>query len=229
MSLMRLLTAGKSWGGGKDTTVRYQMTDPRAMPKFGAGKNPFRSTANARPAPAETQPSSVPRDSVAEQFTRVGARSAPVRRSQESEATSALLPERCQQPGAVRAGTVRAPDISGLREEASSSPDHLGTLALVRTALERVAALVLRRRAGSVAPRVARFEKAPIQGELSLEKIKVARNDLSDADLEVVPAKAPAAQVRSEPGPHSRPLSEPIAEGAAGALGARRATTIGER
>jgi hypothetical protein len=32
-----------------------------------------------------------------------------------------------------------------------------------------------------------------VQGELSLEKIKVVRNDLSDADLEVIPAKPPTA------------------------------------
>jgi len=30
-----------------------------------------------------------------------------------------------------------------------------------------------------------RFEKAPVQEELSLDKIKVVRNDLSDTDFEV--------------------------------------------
>ncbi|SRR5579862_7921507 len=34
-----------------------------------------------------------------------------------------------------------------------------------------------------------RFNKKPVQGELSLENIKVMRNDLSDADVEVVPKK----------------------------------------
>lgn len=36
---------------------------------------------------------------------------------------------------------------------------------------------------------VPRFNKNPVQGELSLENIKVMRNDLSDADVEVVPKK----------------------------------------
>ena len=36
---------------------------------------------------------------------------------------------------------------------------------------------------------VPRFNKKPVQGELSLENIKVMRNDLSDADVEVVPKK----------------------------------------
>jgi hypothetical protein len=45
MSLVRLLTAGKSLVGLKDEQVRYRMTDPRAMPKFGSSRNPFQSKA----------------------------------------------------------------------------------------------------------------------------------------------------------------------------------------
>jgi hypothetical protein len=45
----------------------------------------------------------------------------------------------------------------------------------------------------SVAP------KPQAQGELALEKIKVARNDLSDADLEVVPAKLPTVRGQATP------------------------------
>lgn len=37
---------------------------------------------------------------------------------------------------------------------------------------------------------IPRFGKEPVQGELSLEQVRVMRNDLSDADLEVVPAGA---------------------------------------
>ena len=49
-------------------------------------------------------------------------------------------------------------------------------------------------------PAIPRFNEGPVQGELSLDNIKVMRNDLSDADVEMVtarparpPAKAPAA------------------------------------
>jgi hypothetical protein len=31
-----------------------------------------------------------------------------------------------------------------------------------------------------------------VQGELSLDRVKVVRNDLSDSDLEIVPAKQPS-------------------------------------
>jgi phage tail tape-measure protein len=37
---------------------------------------------------------------------------------------------------------------------------------------------------------IQRFNSVPVQGELSLDKIKVVRNDLSDTDLEVVTRKA---------------------------------------
>src|SRR5437764_1503777 len=107
MNLIRFLSAGKSWVGGKDTEVHYRMTDPRVMPKFGSAKNPFRSTTRNGQTPDETQISSLP--SPAEQQSKVGARTAPVRCSPESQTTSALLPDRCQHSGPVRAGTVRAP------------------------------------------------------------------------------------------------------------------------
>jgi hypothetical protein len=43
------------------------------------------------------------------------------------------------------------------------------------------------RSAFTVAPR---FTSAPIQNELSLDAVKVVRNDLCEADLEIVPVKA---------------------------------------
>ena len=56
-----------------------------------------------------------------------------------------------------------------------------------------------RARVKAAKPAIPRFTKPPVQGELSLDRIKVVRNDLSDADLEVVPAKVPTAPASSEP------------------------------
>jgi hypothetical protein len=50
-------------------------------------------------------------------------------------------------------------------------------------------------------PAIPRFPKPPVQGELSLERIKVVRNDLSDADLEVVPARPSATPAAAAPAP----------------------------
>ncbi|MEK7706416.1 MAG: hypothetical protein AAB380_00265 [Verrucomicrobiota bacterium] len=51
--------------------------------------------------------------------------------------------------------------------------------------------LRLAKRPGSVKSAVPRFAKTSVQPELSLDKVQVLRNDLSDADFEVVPAKMP--------------------------------------
>ena len=56
----------------------------------------------------------------------------------------------------------------------------------------------LAKRSGTVKSAVPRFAKTPVQPELSLDKVQVVRNDLSDADFEVVPAKT---SVVVSPGP----------------------------
>src|SRR5215510_3975121 len=53
MSLVRLLTAGKSLVGLKDGQIQYRMGDPRSMPKFGSGKSPFQGKAGAQPGQTE--------------------------------------------------------------------------------------------------------------------------------------------------------------------------------
>ena len=42
------------------------------------------------------------------------------------------------------------------------------------------------------------FSKTPVQAELSLDRIKPIRNDLSEADVEVVPAKI-SVEAKPEP------------------------------
>ncbi len=143
MSLMRLLMTGKSWVGLKDSAARYQMTDSRAMPKFGQ------------------QPRS---------------------RSQEPrEAKDKGAP--IKQPAAQNKGEWGWDFVRGLRQLFGS---------------------ILRGSARS-AKVVPRFNTAPVQGELTLDRIKVVRNDLSDADLEVVPAHPVAQQAAngSEPSGNS--------------------------
>ncbi len=63
----------------------------------------------------------------------------------------------------------------------------------------KLSSLLFRRTRKPVQMTMACAPKPPVQGELSLDKIKVVRNDLSDADLEVVPAKLPAAPKTTVP------------------------------
>src|SRR5258708_38325339 len=44
MSLLRLLTAGKSLVGLNKSEARYHLPGERALPEFGGKKNPFRAT-----------------------------------------------------------------------------------------------------------------------------------------------------------------------------------------
>jgi hypothetical protein len=62
---------------------------------------------------------------------------------------------------------------------------------------------------------VPRFGKPLLQGELSLDSIKVVRNDLSDSDLELVPVRpapepaseVPALKTTTKPGPSGQAWS----------------------
>jgi hypothetical protein len=57
------------------------------------------------------------------------------------------------------------------------------------------------RKPAEAKPAIPQFNKpqAPLQGELSLDNIKVMRNDLSEADVEVVPMKARAPKMVAMP------------------------------
>ncbi len=53
----------------------------------------------------------------------------------------------------------------------------------------------------SAAPAAANKNATPVQVELSLEKVKVVHNDLTDADVEVVPMKSRPARESVSPSP----------------------------
>lgn len=57
----------------------------------------------------------------------------------------------------------------------------------------KLSGLAVRPRATVAKPAISQFAKPPVQGELSLDRVKVVRNDLSEADVEVVPAKPKVA------------------------------------
>ena len=52
MSMMRLLSAGRSLVGLEDNGKQYRMSHPGALPKFGSGKNPFLEIKAMIPAEA---------------------------------------------------------------------------------------------------------------------------------------------------------------------------------
>jgi hypothetical protein len=188
MSLLRLLAAGKSFAGMRDSESRYRLTDERLLPQFGPVRNPFSSKRRVGPGGTEVQNSGdEARDSASREASL---------RTNSEETTPATAPRLAQD----RVGST---SVGGWL--------HWGALRLKLTALPsrcraNLTAIFGRVGAKAAKPAIPRFSRRPVQGELALDKIRVVRNDLSDADLEVVPARMLAASpssrlaLRTEPG-----------------------------
>jgi hypothetical protein len=183
MSLVRLLTAGKSLVGLRDGDSPYRFTSQRFLPQFGPARNPFTGREQAKSAHTEAHSSGL-----------IGDNGAPIAKP--------AIPASKGEPGATPQKEV------GPRPVRAKFDARMRAEALWR----RLAALLsgwqvklrgLFARSGSKATKSAipRFPKPAVQGELSLERIQVVRNDLSDADLEIVPAKPMATPAAATPAP----------------------------
>jgi hypothetical protein len=161
MSLLRLLTAGRSLVSVHDAETRYRLTTQRLLPQFGSANNPFRNRETPEPAPATTA------------GRAVGAAEATAKVPVSKTATSLW-----QKPAAcLSAWTTKLIDR------------------------------VTRPAPKPAKPAIPQFNKAPIQGEFSLDRVRVVRNDLSDADLEVVPARPKTVAAAVPPAPPANPPS----------------------
>jgi hypothetical protein len=161
MKLGKYLAAGKSWAGGNGIG-RYQMRHGLALPKFISPRNPFKreSVVELVAPPVAAVPANVSEDV---------APSIPATQTTESP-------------------TVVAPRIA-LTVKLRSLVKLVGEL------LQRAALFCLDHNPFSAIgkpklPSIPRFGKPETQGELSLDKVKVLRSDLTHADLEVVQLSA---------------------------------------
>ncbi len=177
MSLLRLLTAGKSLIGSKSSESRYHLGRPGALPRFGGKKNPFRATTRpeaaqsaatvpAQPACEGTEPAVESQVSVPEVTTK-------------SPAGTGIA--------TVAVGTHDATPASA---PPSGKPAADSPLARYTGKLKDLMPFGRRKKPEMAVPR---FSKAMVQTELSLESVRVVRNDLSDSDVEIVPAQPPVA------------------------------------
>ncbi|MGC3958919.1 MAG: hypothetical protein QM813_13560 [Verrucomicrobiota bacterium] len=181
MKFGKLLAAGKSWAGGHGVG-RYQMRDGLHLPKFISPKNPFKQEAVARPS-APPVVAAAPAMSVA-----------------MAAVEPALMPEVTTAPVAA-ASELAAPKLLWKTHATNAREVVVGLFKLAgefakRSGvwLKRGAFFCLDHNPFSAIgkPRLAgipRFGKPAVQGELSLDRVKVVRNDLSHADLEVVGQK----------------------------------------
>jgi hypothetical protein len=168
MSLLRLLTAGKTLIGLKRPESRYQLPGARALPTFGSKKNPFRATVF--PDKAE------------------------LAEPNEDSGAPGTAPESPQE----RASALPSKDTTGdssptATETVQEAKEHSKGQAPSRRT-SAIGAFLLWRRAKKTNTQGGHKGRPLVQAELSLETVKVVRNDLSESDLEVVRvARKPAA------------------------------------
>lgn len=181
MKFGKLLAAGKSWAGGNGIG-RYQMRDGLHLPKFISPKNPFKQEAVA-------QPSVPPMAAAAPAMTVVVAEPTPVVETMSVPVVPEVVsvqPTMPVQPMMPKVSwQVRAMRMTKLAGELALQAGELAKRAgLFFLDHNPFSAIGKPRLAG-----IPRFGRLAVQGELSLDRVKVVRNDLSHADLEVVGQK----------------------------------------
>lgn len=194
MSLLRLLTAGKSLVGLKKSETRYHLPGNRALPKFGSKKNPFRATA----LPEQSEPVREPES---------GAKGIPSGSANE---------ERAQDPPEALAGAEEKQSATGVTGAANNDSDR--DCRGPGKPLERderrsspVKALLLWGRAKKAKRAGAVSGRPLVQAELSLDSVKVVRNDLSESDLEIIrgPGRSSVPQRAEKDNPAETKASAP--------------------
>jgi hypothetical protein len=166
MSLMRLLSAGKSLLGGKDAPTRYRMREPGMLPKFG-GKNPFLKS-----------------DKKADGLPHTGLIAPAGEAMRGSETTHEAEVGEAEQKGS--GGRVRASTVEpGPAREWKANTEKSQGKAAWKGWLGQVRAKAWPRKKVEKSHQV---DAGPKRRELSLDKVRVLCNDLSDADVELVPA-----------------------------------------
>ena len=185
MSLMRLLAAGSSLRNIKDRRSPYKMTQEHLLPKFGADK-PVDDRVAATLSLTHTPP------------IDLGLKPASIRLEPAAPPEQPPMKTSDQTRNEEPSPSAAAPQVG---EAATPSTEARTGGRLLRWARNR----------NPFQPRsVAKRGAAPVQAELLLESVKVVRNDLSDADLEVVArgntASAPAPLAPGAVAPESAKL-----------------------
>jgi hypothetical protein len=221
MSLVRLLTAGKSLVGLKDGEIQYRMGDPRSMPKFGTGENPFKGkgrSASSQPEVGQSGAAGIngPNRANTGLVVEAAGSSHSVTADEQRPSIEGACEPRCisevcglDNSGSLRniSDTPRLTDppkplseplsktLSSAAQAEADAPALTVPSSPVRrkSLLAAVKSLFRVPLSASRKPGPTRTIYPPLQGELGLDNVKVLRNDLSDTDLEIV-TKAPPKQ-----------------------------------
>ena len=171
MKLGTLLAAGKSLALRRRGESPYRANKQIYLPKFGSPKNPFVSANQSGEAISPENAAAAP---VKTPITVVAAK-------------TQKLPTFSPAPRAAdnRPKTVKKPALPKQRPRRA-----LGWMGRLNPFGSRATFTAARRENAKIA----------VQAELSLDAVKVLRNDLSDVDIEVVPLKSRPADSGKAPG-----------------------------
>lgn len=195
--------------GTRETASPYRMRTANLLPKFGSSKNPFAQKPKAEPTVRElpTQPA------VASAPKPVQAKAEPVKLETaplfEATPSAPAAPVKAVETRKVVAQPVQPTPVA---EPLPLQPAKVEPVPAIPANAPVVAPAVVPARQpvpwGEWAKKLnplkylptpkpgarqasrARTVRTPVQAELSLEKVKVVRNDLSDTDLEIIAPKA---------------------------------------
>lgn len=219
MSLGKLLATGRSLVGGAPDAGRYNLSPRNRLPRFGGPRNPFApapTTENASaPAPAQGR---VLDNSTGQTAARVEAVRPAATAPHPKQAEKTFPPSRtdfspftasADRPASANAAlpepTARAPR-SGVKARLGRAGISTRQWAgRIWAGLRQMAARgvgLFRRPKPSFIPR---FGRPVVQAELSLDDVKVVRNDLTESDLEFV---EPTTSTVTTPGPKT-PVASP--------------------
>jgi hypothetical protein len=192
MSLLRLLTAGKSLVGLKKSERRYHLPGESALPKFGSKKNPFRATTLPEQTDAAPEVQNPPRSSPS------------LMRGEDKEQ------DRASEPRQERSLSPVARSVCDRQE--SDPTERVKPVEQLEHRPKGFRAFLLWGRAKARRPALP-GGRPMVQGELSLDNVRVVRNDLTESDVEIVgrasPAKQPASPENLEVTESRKPAAEP--------------------
>jgi hypothetical protein len=189
MSLIKLLSVSRSFGGGTNESGRYRMAEQALLPKFAPVGRPISLAPKGNPPP----PSAVFRADRLEPKT-AGPGINPCISAPALDSTMKKTP----------AFTERVADAAALSQPATKICQNAVPASTHWFRLPNNP--FVRQPTGGIAP------PRPVQAELSLDAVRPVRNDLSDADLEVV-AAMPAATPADNQKPDRRRWFKPEVTG----------------
>ena len=177
--------------GMRETHSPYRMRTANLLPKFGSSKNPFASTPKAEAVNPDRTEASVPAASAPKP---VAPKTEPAKMETVSLFDSKpILPSApakvAEVPLAARQPAKTEPIQPKPAVAAKVAPPRKPVPWAEWVKMVNPLTYLPAREPGLKKSIRARGTRIPVQTELSLEKVKVVRNDLSDTDLEIIPAK----------------------------------------